>query len=737
MTGSKRIRRSPTLESSAEPLYAPSFGLTSESQAAKHGVLRPVRLRKGTRVDNLLRVRDMAHYSYRLRMIFLRVFTTLLVALSVVSCEFDDQKRFNSFVAVNDSGETTTSCRSDDDCAAVINPCDGEPLCARDTPRAPGVCVAQPGTRPVCGDQASPPCTVGYCDRETGACGPLDAATALEGVLCGSDTTCDAIIPGALCENEVCVQPCDDGRSCTTSDQCLPGGECLGETDDPFSCACVVGNDDCAPFGDLCNGTLYCSDSLYCALNPASLVNCATTHDTMCNTNRCDPSTGSCSMQPVLLEASRACVFDRDCQSVSAGDPATCVAGVCTVPCNDGYVCSEADVCTPAGTCVGVPWSEARAREADAPCECETDNHCATLFGDDNLCNGTLYCEKSLTEHSCVVNPATVVNCPFIIDGCLENSCSPDTGLCSMQPFRGVQTAYNCTSYTDCRYDFCELPTGLFFWIHHSECASGTSVSPSFTSCVDGYCDGAVLCDDGNVCNVQEICDGGICRTTPRTHEQVLEGLPVCECESGSECEEFFGDGDACTGRLFCSLGTCYEDGNRTQCPTEFDNTCRVTTCDPATGNCLVLKTNEGAPCEDGRYCTGRERCSSGLCVAGNQSCGEDDDGAEPNDGYDAAFPVTYRFRDALHIFGPDFWSIEVCGGGTVHAFVRFEHSYGDLDLRLIAVDGSTVLDQSLSTNNVESVTHTPASATTVFIEVFGHMGAVNSYSLEAYVDGC
>ncbi|MBN1609684.1 MAG: VCBS repeat-containing protein [Polyangiaceae bacterium] len=92
-----------------------------------------------------------------------------------------------------------------------------------------------------------------------------------------------------------------------------------------FECEDTV---DCAPFEDedVCNGTLHCV-SHACEINPATVVVCDTSDDSVCGENRCNPSDGHCSIVPLRGN---------------------------TDSCDDGDDCTEDDACSD-GLCVGMP----------------------------------------------------------------------------------------------------------------------------------------------------------------------------------------------------------------------------------------------------------------------------------------------------------------------------------------------------------------------------------------------
>lgn len=102
--------------------------------------------------------------------------------------------------------------------------------------------------------------------------------------------------------------------------------------------------------------------------------------------------------------------------------------------------------------------------------------------------------------------------------------------------------------------------------------AYGQAPDPCF-----GHADGA-LCNDGNPCSLNDVCQQGFCRGTL--------------APNGTDCT----DGNLCTTLDRCVFGLC-----------------------------VGQTVPEGDPCEDGNMCTVGERCRRGLCTPeSNLSC---DDG--------------------------------------------------------------------------------------------------------------
>ena len=149
--------------------------------------------------------------------------------------------------------------------------------------------------------------------------------------------------------------------------------------------------------------------------------------------------------------------------------------------CDDGEKCTADDWCVK-GECVSGEWDFSMQG-----CQCNNQQDCLK-FENGNVCDGTLYCD--LSDHSCVLNPATVLSCPNVDDtACSINTCDPLSGGCAMKP----------------------MPEGQG-------------------------------CDDANKCTVPDECHSGVCVSGEWDYS--LEG---CECGKDADCASHEDD-DECTG---------------------------------------------------------------------------------------------------------------------------------------------------------------------------------------------
>jgi len=122
---------------------------------------------------------------------------------------------------------------------------------------------------------------------------------------------------------------------------------------------------------------------------------------------------------------------------------------------------------------------------------------------------------------------------------------------------------------------------------------------------------------------------------------------------------------------------------------------------------------------------------------AGGDECPEGDDGREPNDTQETASPLAgniacARLTAADGESEMDWYRV---GLGVFEGFTasfRFPHAAGDLDLELLAADGTTVVDRSMSGNDDEEIRFpgTPQGGSW-YLRLKGFQGAANQYSVE------
>ncbi|MBM4344612.1 MAG: hypothetical protein FJ100_14705 [Deltaproteobacteria bacterium] len=389
-------------------------------------------------------------------------------------------------------GSNTCFCKADADCADQEDgdACNGTLFCNK----AKGNCELNPATVVTCPTAGNTACWMTLCNPKTGKC-------------------------MSVAVNE--AKPCDDGNTCTPNEACQAGA-CVSATK---TCECQK-DADCAAKedGNPCNGTLYCDiKGNACVVNPATVVHCPQDPSPTCAVHACNPKTAKCELDPAA---------------------------------KNGKACDDGNPCTPATSCQkGVCTATANT------CQCQKDADCKAKE-DGDLCNGTLYCD--LAAGACVVNPATVVQCPKAFDEpCLTNQCNPITGACGIKPAN------------------------------------------------QGH-----PCGDGGPCSAGGWCAFGVC---------AVENVQVCACTQDADCAKA-DDGDLCNGTMYCDKTgpkpTCkVNPATVVVCKTVDDSACAKASCAPKTGTCALQPL--WGPCDDGKACTVADACAAGTCAGATKTCGD------------------------------------------------------------------------------------------------------------------
>ena len=490
-------------------------------------------------------------------------------------------------------GASICECQSNEECATYDDGdfCNGTLFC--DLEAYPHTCKVDLATIVLCDDSLDGQCEKTVCEPETGACAP------------------QAVQDGLWC---------DDGNSCTVNDTCKVGN-CAGGAS---VCECEA-DEECTAFedGDLCNGSLWCDTTDYpyaCKVDPTTVVNCDTSQDGQCEATICEPETGICMSQAVVVGAW----------------------------CDDGSICTVNDTCQ-GGICLG----------GASVCECEADEDCGD-FEDDDFCNGTLQCDTDSYPFTCEVAPETVVVCDVSQDDqCSKTVCDPASGNCEAVAVADdlwCDDGNGCTVNDTCQSGICVAGISACECEIDDDCAvfedddlcNGTLrcdkdgypyqcvvATETIVACdvsqddqcektvcepADGNCgvlavpDGT-WCTDGNGCTVNDSCQDGFC----------LAGASVCECEDDEDCGDFEDD-DLCNGTLFCDVDDypyeCKVDPNTVVgCDDSQDTACKVNACAPDTGQCAMADLGNGIACSDGDACTLYDACQDGVCASGLDFC--------------------------------------------------------------------------------------------------------------------
>ncbi len=496
---------------------------------------------------------------------------------------------------------TNDGCAPQTGCFAVAKnsgACDDGDKCTDAAACVAGKCI---GKAKVCNDNN--PCTNDICDKDTGTCkstqfdGPCsdgnactEKDTCATGKCAGTQKVCD---DKNGCTSDTCDSvkgcqnlpklggtPCDDAIGCTTNDQCS-GGVCTGTN----SCVTCDSDTECAKYddGNVCTGILKCLQTTkgkVCDTDAKSVVVCPAPADPSCGASLCDPANGQCSIKTKAVGTP--CNGGNKCLTQTSCDASGLCKGTAVVcndgnPCTDdscdaqkgciykaradGEKCDDGSACTPTESCkAGVCFSPVNN------CGCSADSEC-TKWDDGNLCNGTFACIAKF----CSKKPNSEIKCDPSKDACKDNTCATSTGKC------------------------------------------GEVSKKEGTTCVDN-----------DVCTIQEVCIGGVCKTNAK---QACDDNSPCTFDV---CDPVFGCANApvgvggpCNDGIVCTQADkCDKDGKcagkKLEC--DDDNPCTIDVCDSKSGKCAALLDNN-LKCDDGDPCSTGDKCLDGICKAVGVKC--------------------------------------------------------------------------------------------------------------------
>jgi hypothetical protein len=335
------------------------------------------------------------------------------------------------------------------------------------------------------------------------------------------------------------------------------------------------------------------------------------------------------------------------CEGDTTGKPCThipdddCAPTTCAVdgaPCDDGLFCTLTGVCQ-GGQCLRGPernCGDGNACTADS-CD-ESGRRCVNDPGPLNgaSCDDGRFCtgpdDTDTCQHGVCTGPPR--DCGGNGDPCTAGICDEAGRRCVVDP--SLTDGLPCDDGL-----FCTGPNGT------DACRGGTCTGPPRTCSDDNACTADVCdevgrrcindarphdgmpCDDGRFCTDPDICQGGVCSGASR------------DCGSGEQCKAYVcdeqgrrcvsrndTDGAPCDDGLFCTASDTCNAGTCTGTPRACGdgNPCTLDRCDETLGKCLSDPGPlNGTTCNDGRFCTGPtespDRCVDGLCTGPPRSC--------------------------------------------------------------------------------------------------------------------
>ena len=461
----------------------------------------------------------------------------------------------------------------------------------------------------ICGNGFLDPgeqCDLGSANGAPGGCCTANCTFAAAGTPCSDGNPCNV---NGTCDgtSTVCpvtgftTAPCNDANACTTADTCA-NGTCVGGPPPNCDDGNVCTTDTCDPVAGCVhtNNTAACDDGNACtgpdacgggACQPGPAINCDDGNS--CTTDGCDPATGCVHTNNNSLT----CTDNNACTSLDFCLNGQCLGGP-SISCDDGNPCTD-DLCDAQLGCLHV------------------NNHAACSDG--NACTTNDTCSSG----TCVGGPPP--NCD---DGniCTADTCVPATGCLHQNVSVACDDGNACTTNDHCSSGVC-LGGAPRSCDDGNPCTTD-SCSPT-AGCQNVNADGA-SCDDGNACTVNDTCRAGSCVGVAGS---VAVCPPLDSCHLAGTCDPLTGtcsnppkpngsacdDGNACTQADTCRLGVC-KGGAPVAC-TALDSCHTAGVCDPRTGACSNPPKADGAPCNDGLFCTVNDTCTSGVCGGAPRNC--------------------------------------------------------------------------------------------------------------------
>ena len=208
------------------------------------------------------------------------------------------------------------------------------------------------------------------------------------------------------------------------------------------------------------------------------------------------------------------------------------------------------------------------------------------------------------TKDSCnqgieiVHEPITDLTAP-----CDDTDKCTEGDVCVLGKCQGA--AADCGDGILCTVDTCNAKDGCVHTADGAKCDDGDPCSKDgcdlAAGCTTTGVNAKLPCDDGNVCTVKDACsDAGSCI-----------GKSECACQVDADCKTT----NLCLGTLKCVDTLCVADPTTAvQCSDSLDTFCQKNACDPKSGECKASPIHEDEKCDDGNLCTSKAFCLIGTC---------------------------------------------------------------------------------------------------------------------------
>ena len=330
------------------------------------------------------------------------------------------------------------------------------------------------------------------------------------------------------------------------------------------------------------------------------------------------------------------CVVDGDCDDNNVCTDEVCVGNVCQYTdianaCDDGQWCTQNDACIN-GICSGT------ARDCGAIgdechyglCDEAIDQCVVQTKADGAACDDGLFCTASdqCFGGACTAGPPR--DCAAAGDQCNLGVCDESVNQCVAQPRADgsvCDDGFFCTVSDQCTSGVCIAGSPRDCFAAGDQCNLGVC-DESVNQCVaQPRADGAA-CEDGQFCTAFDQCTSGACTSgSARDCSAAGDACNDALCdENVNQCvPQARADGAPCEDGLFCTLseqcngGVC-SGGTVRDCSAAGDQ-CNSGVCDDSLDQCVAQPVTNGTGCDDGVYCTEGDVCGSGLCGGSARDC--------------------------------------------------------------------------------------------------------------------
>ena len=178
-------------------------------------------------------------------------------------------------------------------------------------------------------------------------------------------------------------------------------------------------------------------------------------------------------------------------------------------------------------------------------------------------------------------------------------------------PLLGCKKSEDCAPLGDpCRSATCNVASGLCEVVtlpDATTCATSNALCVVESRCKGGTCQTVPLnCADSNPCT-DDTCDPNTgCQHPIKAATCGKDGKQPCLCD----------DGDACTINDVCDAGAC---AGATKGACDDFNPCTTDACSNHT--CTHTPLDDASACDDGHWCTDNDGCKAGVCAGTPKVC--------------------------------------------------------------------------------------------------------------------